>query len=280
MATRKPKETQTTAIANWDEEMAKQAQAAAAMEASTATGNFFGLKGGILTWEGAALPGNQMGVIILDSILENVFYEGAYDPDTPQSPVCFAYGRDEKTMVPHADVVANGTAQCEGCHACPKNEFGSADVGKGKACRNTRRLAMISAGTYEQEVKNGPLVFHAFEDPEQLESSPIGFMKLPVMSVKGYAGFVKQVAGALSRPPHGIFTRVFVVPDPKSQFRVMFEAIGQVPNELLGVVMQRNKEAQASIEFPYMLGEEFEQQAKPAAKRGAKAQAPSRARKY
>jgi hypothetical protein len=273
---------ESTAVANWDEELAAAAAAAAAQEASTSSGQFFGLRAGVLTFNDAPLPNNEMAVIILDAVLENVFYGGAYDPDTPQSPVCFAFGRDEKTMEPHANVDSEEgfDRQHQSCHGCPNNEFGSADVGKGKACRNTRRLAMISAGTLERIGRSDSTTFTAFEDVEHFETSPIGFMKLPVMSVKGYAAFVKQVAGALQRPPHAIFTKVRVVPDAKSQFRVLFEPIGQVPNELLGAVMARHREATESIEFPYTPRSDDFEQAKPAPKRGGKAAPPARGKKY
>ena len=92
MAQKKP---QTTALVTWDEELARQAEIAASMEASAGGGQFFSTKGGILSWQDSPLSGNQMAVIILDSILENVFYEGHYDPDAPQSPTCFAFSRDE-----------------------------------------------------------------------------------------------------------------------------------------------------------------------------------------
>ena len=282
MATRKTAAkpaSESTAVVAWQEEMAAAAQAAAAMEESTATGQFFGTKGGILTWQDARLPGNRMGVIILDSVLENVFFEGEFDPDVPQAPVCFAFGRDEAEMAPHEAVstVEGFTAQCESCHGCEKNKFGTAEKGRGKACRNTRRLAMISAGTMDKDGNFSP-----YEDESALAKGPIGFMKLPVTSVRAYAGFVKSVNATLGRPPFGIYAEVRLEPDEKNQFMVIVEAIGEVPDEFMPVVLQRHKEAAASIIFPYSPIDpaEFEQ-AKPAARRGAKAKAPARAaRKY
>lgn len=278
MATRKTATaSKTTAIANWDEELARQAEAAAAMEESTNSSQFFGLKGGILTFNDAPLPGNQMAGIILDSVLENVFFEGEYDPDVPQSPVCFAFARDEKEMAPHAnvDTVEGFKRQCESCHECEKNQFGSAEKGRGKACRNTRRLAIISGGTLNPKTDEFTPI-----ELEAIENAVIGYMKLPVMSVKGYAAYVKNLSGALRKPALAMFTKITVVPDPKAQFKVLFEALDQVPTDYLAAIMSRVAEAKLSIEQPYtpVDASEFEQ-AKPAAKRGAKAQAP-RGRKY
>ena len=284
MATKKPvaekpvAKPTSTAVMSWQDRMAQEAKVAAGMEESTATGQFFSLKSGVLAFNDAPLPGNEMGVIILDGVLENVFYEGAYDPDTPQGPSCFAFGREEKTMAPHKIVIENNSSQAGAsglCEGCEMNEWGSAAIGKGKACRNVRRLAMIPAGTIE----NGR--FKAFTEGDHFETAGIGFMKVPVMSVKGYAAFVKQVAGALNRPPFAIFTRVKVVPDDKSQFRVVFEPISQVPDELMDIILRRHDEARLAIESPYTPYDESTAPPPPP-KRGLKAQQPAKkvGRKY
>jgi hypothetical protein len=253
---------QTTAITNWDEELERQAEVAAGMEANSGGGQFFSMKAGVLSFNDMALPGNQMAVVIVDSVLENVFYEGKYDSENPTPPTCFAFGRDDLTIAPHETVTAKGQDQHTNCQGCPMNAWGTADQGRGKACRNTRRLGLLPAGTLDPQTGR----FEAFSDVEQFATGPIGFMKLPVTSVKGYATFVKQVAGALKRPPHGIFTRIRVIPDTKTQFKVIFEPLGPIPGALMGAVMGRNEETKAVIEFPYSL--EQEEKAKPAPKGG------------
>lgn len=278
--TQTPKPSESTAIVNWDQTLAEQAEIAAGMEKNTGGGQFFSMKGGQLSFNDNPVPGNQMAVVIVDSVLENVFYEGDYDPTTPTSPTCFAFARDESDLAPHEVVTAADQAQHDTCDGCPMNEWASAAKGKGKACRNTRRLAMVAAGTFD----NGR--FKPIEDPAHYESASFGYMKLPVTSVKGYASFVKQIAGALRRPPHGIFTKVTVAPDAKTQFKVVFEPISVVPNSLLPALMKRNKESQATIMFPYTLSDP-EAEAPPAkpAPRGkappkAAAKPASRAAKY
>ena len=265
MATKKPAPSASRAVANWDEELAKQAAAAAQTEASTATGNFFSLKGGILAWNDSPMKNNEMAVIILDSVLENVYYGSDYDPDEPKGPLCFAFGREEKDMTPHADVVEAGTEQNETCHNCPMNEFGTADKGKGKACRNVRRMGLIPAGTF---AKDGS--FEPEEDEDAYRDAQLGFLKLPVTSVKGYAAYVKTLAASLKRPPLGVFTKISVVPDAKSQFRVTFEALGNVPNELMAVIMARKPEAVSTIDSPYKVGEVEEKPVRgPVSRKGA-----------
>lgn len=250
MATKKAK---GTAVANWDEELAKLAQDSAKMEENVAGGAFFSIKSGQLSWQDNKLPGNEMAVIIVDSIIENVFYPGEYDTDNPQPPSCFAFGRDEKTMAPHPVVLEAGHEENSTCIGCPNNEFGSADKGRGKACKNTRRLALLPAGKF---LKDGSFEFN--DDVDHYVNAEVGYMKLPVTSIKGYASFVKQTANTLNRPPFGIVTRISVVPDDKSQFKVLFEPLMNVPDELIKVIIDRHKETAAVIDFPYQVSEEEE----------------------
>jgi hypothetical protein len=260
---------QNKSLVKWEEQLAKDADVAASMEANAGGGQFFSLKGGILSWQDAPMPNNEMAVIILDHIFETAYYEGEYDANNPQGPVAFAFGRDEAKLTWHESSIPELAGKlCKDSEVC---QWGSADKGRGKAAKETRRLALIPAGNF----KNGK--FELIDDEAHYADTIIGFMKLPITSVKGFAGFVKQVAGTLRRPPHGIVTKVKVVPDPKNQFRVLFEPNENVPDELMGVVMKRREEVMQVIDFPYQPNEEREQQ-KPA--RGAKKPAGRVARKY
>lgn len=248
-----------TAVINYDEELARQAETAAAMEASTASGNFFSIKSATLMYNDAPMPGNKMGVIILGGILENVYYDTKYDPNDPTPPACYAFGTDDKTMAPHEQVVALGTAQNADCRTCEHNQFGSAETGRGKACGNRRRLALVAGGTIDQN--SGKFSPFPLED---IEAGELAFLKVPPMSLKGYAAFVKQLSGVLRKPPHAVFTKVSVVPDPKSQFRILFEPLGELPNAMIPMVMKRHEEAMALIDAPYPAPEEDSAPAKPA----------------
>lgn len=239
----------TKAIAKWDEELAKYATEAAKVEAAAGGGQLFSIRGGQLSWQDSHIPNNEMAVIIVDTIFENVLYEGKFDPDTMLAPTCFAFAREEGDLTPHQIVVAAGQNQStDGCKGCEHNEWGSADTGRGKACRNTRRLALLPAGTFN---RNGD--FELFEEENHYATATVGFLKLPVTSVKGYANMVKQVAGAMRRPPFGVIIRVSVMPDPKTQFKVNFDVLDLVPDYLMGTIMRRREEVMATIDFPYQL---------------------------
>ena len=256
------------AIVRWDEQLAAEATAAAAAEV-TSGGAFFSTQAGQLSWQGMPLPDNQMAVIVVDAVFENIYYEGAFDSSAITPPTCFALSYAEGDLVPHETVFAANQQQHPTCKGCQWNEYGSANQGKGKACGNKRRIAMIPAGT---------LIKDRFEpfDAQELADAAMGYLKPPVTSVKNWAGYVKQTAGVLMRPPHGVITRVRCIPGGKNQYEIKFDALEKVSNELLPAVMKRREEAQAEIMFPYNL--EVREQAPARGGRG-KAAAPAGRRK-
>lgn len=234
-------------IINWADELAKEADVAAGMESTSGGGGWFSLRSGMLSLGDAAMPNNEMAVVILDSMLENVFYDGAYNPDAISPPKCFAYGRDEATMAPHAVVFAAGQEENDKCSTCQRNEWGSAERGKGKACANRRRLSLIAAGDLSGSKRFEPYATDHFE------TSPVALLKLPVTSVKLFANYVRQVTGVIRRPPFGVITLVKVVPDPKTQFKVVCSLIDNVPDHLLPVIMRRREESRPLLEAPMPL---------------------------
>ena len=266
-------EAQTTEIANYDAELAAMAKAAAGMEAAAGGANFFSIRGGILTIDGAIVPNNEMGVIVVNHSLLNIYYEGVFDPDVQSPPTCYAIALgEEDVLAPHKDVVARDQAMAEACADCELNKWASADKGRGKACNNRRRLALIVAG----EFSNGR--FKAFDDPADFKTAQMAGLTLPVTSVKMWAAMVKQIAASMHLPPLGVFLRVSVKPDVKSQFKVHFELLGQVPKNVIPVLMARRDEAKMILEQPYNLDGEAEAPAAPqgnvpARGRGAKAAA-------
>lgn len=252
------------ALSTWQDQLAAEAAEVAKMEASTSTGAFFKTKAGQLVWDEAPLPDNQMAVVILDSVFDTTYYEAEYDPDSPASPVAFALGRDEATLAWHETSDPRFAGKlCRESEVC---QFGSAERGAGKAARESRRLAVVPAGKFDKTGK-----FLPFKKAEELETAPVGFLKVPPTSTKAYSAFVKQLAGSLKRPPHGIFTKVKLVPDPKTQFRFVFEPLMQVPDDLMPTVMNRREEAKLGIMQPYqMTPPEAEPTKRPSAKAPAK----------
>jgi len=283
--TRSNKAQTGTEVVDWEKEMQQQAAiAAGAQRSAGGGGKFFSFKAGQMSFDDNPLPGNQVAVIILADLMENSWFDGPYDPNTPQSPKCFAYGHDESEMAPPADPIDTNDyfeRQSDMCVDCPRNEWGSASTGKGKDCKNVMRLCVIPAGQYKASGKgrNVSYEYEPYEEEAHFQKAEVAYMKLPVMSVKHYAKYVKQIAADLGRPPHGVITNIYLEPDAKSQFAVKFELIDAVPVELLPIVMKRHGAEEATIAFPYQPPQDDDERSAAPAKANNKLRGQKRAKK-
>lgn len=243
-----------TALTPWDEQMAALGAEYAAAE--QVSGGFLSTKGGILTFEDEPLPGNQMAVVILDVVRERTFYSQKYDASAEHNlpPVCYAFGRSNDEMAPHPSMQQGPDyfiPQNDVCATCPNNEWGTSDTGKGKACGERRRLALLPAGFYQPKRGSRDFDLQLFDDPAHYASADIAYLKLPVMSVKDWGRYTAHVSSAHNRPPFGVISRVYLEPDPKSQFRVKFEVLELLPAELFETIWNRHEEAKRDIVFGY-----------------------------
>lgn len=225
---------QSTALVSWEDKLAAYATEAAAEE-SVVGGKFLSLKAGRLALDKVPCAGNKLDVVIVAHTTEYALYEGKYDPNNPQPPVCYAFGKDEESMVPHEKAAK---PQAENCATCPMNAWGSdPEGGKGKACKNTRRLALLPA-----DCVNNP---DGIADAEEI------YVKLPVMSIKNWAMYVNNVAAQYKRPPFGVITTISTEPDAKSQFKVTFKSVARVPDSAIQAIVQRHENSTKTIGFPY-----------------------------
>lgn len=231
----------------YDAQLAAMASEYAANE-KTSGPRMMSTKSGVLSFDDTPMPGNQALVIVLDSVHENTFYANRYNSELLESPTCYAFGRVEDEMGPHPSMQADLTyfaPQNNTCVQCPMNEFGTSDTGRGKACQQRRRLAMIPAGYYTQDGREW--VANLYDDAQSFESSDITMVKVPVTSVGNWARYVKELNRDFQKPPMAFVTRVYLQPDAKKQFTMNFELIEAVPAALLGAVIARHNEAKDVI---------------------------------
>lgn len=229
------------------ERWAEQAQQAQ-HEEPVGEGLFVSLKSGVMSVNDEELPGNQMYVVIIDHYRENTYFEGRYDPDVKAPPKCYAFARgaDGDDMGPHESMQLSLAPegyfepQNDVCRTCPKNEWGTADTGRGKACQNRRRLVLLPAGYCEPKKGSRDFDVRLFTDAAHYQTADEAMLKLPVTSSKEFSKYVSQLGAQFQRPPHGVITRIFVEPDPKTQFRVGFEMVEEVPDDLAQIIMDRN----------------------------------------
>lgn len=97
-------------------------------------------KGKVFTMPDGATHDGPLTAIILDWRWQHAFFDGMYNSNKPEPPVCAASSKTEADLKPLPD---SKKPQAESCSVCPKNEFGSSKIGNGKACKNTARLAIV-----------------------------------------------------------------------------------------------------------------------------------------
>lgn len=231
----KKENTEVQAV-DWEAQMAAEANAVAKTERVSA--NRINFQSGVMTYMDQALPDNELDCIIVASAWENVYYVDRWKAGVVKPPACFALGIPHSdgtppTMIPHEDVPE---PQADGCKSCPKFEWGSdPEGGRGKACKEKRRLAVLPAPS----------------SAEDLDGSDMALMTIPVMSVKNWAAYVNQLAATMQRPTWGVLTKVKLVPDAKSQFKVTFEALELLAGDYLPHVHARIDSAVNALMTPY-----------------------------
>lgn len=223
-----------TLPANWEAQMRADAATYKEAVASIGVGQFMSTRGGILAFQGTPVPGNKMKAVIVDAILANALYEGKFDSNNPQSPVCYAFGRKESEMAPHAD---SPKPQAESCSICPNNKFGSAEQGRGKACKNGVRQGIVHADS--------------LRDPAGLKDAPIAILGVPPTSLPSWAQYVKSLEATTGMPPYGVVTEVALVPDAKTQFKLTFTLVSKIDKKTMGAVFAKHQDVKESIAFPY-----------------------------
>lgn len=154
-------------------------------------------------------------MVIVDFMSSNAFYEGSYDPNNISPPACFAIGSKPTMLVPSNN---SPVKQADACSACPMNQFGSA--GNGKACKNSRVLAVLPPGA--------------------TADTPLWILKVSPTALKAFDAYVTQVARQFHLPPVAVVTEISF-DESVSYSSLRFG--NPVPNEDLETYFARKGEA-------------------------------------
>jgi hypothetical protein len=109
------------------------------------SGYMVGVKGKVFTLPNGSSDPGPLTCVILDWITANTWFEGIYNPKNIQPPACYALSAKPAEAAPSKNAP---NPQSDSCIGCSKNEWGSdPQGGKGKACKNTRKLLIVPAGS-------------------------------------------------------------------------------------------------------------------------------------
>lgn len=222
------------ALTTWDAELAKYAGEVAKQEEGTLFGNLFSLKAGVLSFQNTPIPGNQMEVVILDHIHDRAYFKDKYDSDNPSGPYCYALSKDGVDMAPSDKSVEK---QSERCATCQWNKMGSSDTGRGKACREGRRIAIVSA--------------KSLDTVENIAKATVAYMKTPPTSIVPFATYVKNLGEVARRPPFSVLTNVKLVPDKETQYKLEFDMVRNLPQGTVQALIEKREATKTAIFYDY-----------------------------
>ena len=214
-----------TEVETLEQQLQRQlaAQALAAQGMRT-TGSYISFKNARLKVDGQEVPNNQADVRVLAVIGERAWYDGEYDADKTQVPACYALD----DSAPHSEAA---DPQAATCAECPKNKWGSAPKGRGKACREGARMIVVPAGT-------------------PLDIAPMSTAKIPVTSLAAIQTFTSRCIQAGKLFGECVAT-LSVTEDKKSFFKVHLN-IKEVTNNMdLALLMKKQAEATELALTPY-----------------------------
>lgn len=155
--------------------------------------------------------------IVVDFAAANFYYTDSFDRNNVVPPVCFSLGLEPAGMSPSENAPDPQAGACAGCWA---NQFGSS--GKGKACQNTRLLAVLPTDA----------------DAE----TPMWILKVSPTAIRAFDGHVAAVARKHGKPVRAVITSISFSPD--SEYATLrFSEAALAPNDLLVLAHSRKAEA-------------------------------------
>lgn len=209
----------TNAIVNFDELLAKKA-AELASKISKPTGDRIKVtQSKQFRFPDGTSSGGPFEAIIVDFVSTNLFYEGAFNKDDIAPPDCFAIGEQPSLLVPSDN---SPKKQAQTCAACPQNQFGSA--GRGKACKNSRLLAVLP--------------------PDFAEDTPIWLLSVSPTALKAFDAYVASIMATFNAPPVKVVTTIGF--DPKVDYPSLRFGNPQ-PNERLAESVGKMEEARRRL---------------------------------
>ena len=162
----------------------------------------------------------EFEALIVDFAYRNEYYIGAYNPKEITPPACFAIAGNAVDLVPseNAPMKQNQTD----CATCQQNQFGTAIVGGGKACKNTVLIAVLPP------------------DVNEIPGHDIWVLKTSPTAIRPFNKYATKVS-QMNLPLGVVRTRFYFEAD-LDYASVRFEAMG-VEADCIDALLERKDEA-------------------------------------
>ena len=221
--------------------MATDATALAAMAAQEAAdlvvgAPTIGTRGGVFSVGGNEI-GAKIRVLILASTPVNVFYDGAFDPEIKTAPLCWSVAPVDDRGVPAAretmcPMGPESNHQSKDCAHCALNEFGSAENGRGKACRNAQRCLVLPLPGDGEEL-SAPII----------EAIPPMLLSIPPTSLRAFGWYAKGIVAQYKLPAFAVATSIVATASGKrGGFVLEFEQDSKPLTALFGSILAKRGE--------------------------------------
>ena len=235
--TEKAGKSKTTSMTVWEQKFSGYAKESAEQVKNVGGGVGVKFGRGEILVGGLPVKDGALECIVLGSCALNTWYAEAYDPDNAQPPDCYAFAlvQGDPEMAPHAD---SADKQSDQCADCAQNQFGTADIGRGKACGNNVRLGLILSS----DVESG----------DDAKSAEMATAKVSPTNVKHWASYVKMLKAEHGRPPWAVVTEITSVNDAKTQIKLGFRLVETIDDpDVLEVLEARYQKVQDQLQQPF-----------------------------
>lgn len=132
---------ETNALVQYEEQL-KRELAGLRDNVETPSSNRISTKGKLFTMPGGRSDPGPMLAIVLDFIALNQYWSTPYNANTRVPADCQAINRVIKELSP--DPALSPKLQHANCKDCPRNQWNTGPNGKGKACKNERKLLLVA----------------------------------------------------------------------------------------------------------------------------------------
>jgi hypothetical protein len=168
--------------------------------------------------DGRTSPG-PLSAVILDFITLNNWYEGIYNPQQRANPACFALGKDLDALKPSEN---SAKPQGADCASCPRNQWGTGQGGRGKACKNQRRLLLVPG--------------------DFTDKAPAMTLYVSPSGLKQFDAYIRMIATDYQSRPIDVITEISF--DPNQAYpTLLFTFAGKNPEvQLAEALRARNQE--------------------------------------
>ena len=194
------------------------------------------LKGGVISVDGNKVRDNKLVVAIISAVFGKAYYTGEFDPEVPQTPVCYGFSAVKPdAIVPHD---ASPEKQAAACLGCKHNKFGTAERGGGKRCKDEIRLMVVAPTAVDGNDVTGE----------------VRMLTIPPGSLANWGKYVARLAD-MGGTFRSVLTEVSIEPY-KGAYKVAFNPAGKLSDEAYLALKARRETAQEQSMQPYPALEE------------------------